>query len=318
MRQDKRAASERQLALLETIAANPGISRETVGREVPAYSNCASAGAFQRMFERDVSDLRDAGYPIIAEAAGYFLRPASRVEMEVSALDAGLIRSLLSALPSGDARAKTAGNGLLKLLSDARDDRPQAQRASVIASIPTGTEVIGVAQALGESRRVAFDYQRGPDTVKHYQAEPWALFHHFGAFYFSGWARSGQTWGERTFRLDRIIDGSLTLGEEASHAREQGDSSTAFTSDYVVLSIADGEAEPLRTRGEKLASTEPGFAFYEYRDYPKNRLFEDLCLYGSSVRIAAPAELRAEWEARVAHLGAVARADSEEGRGADA
>ncbi|MDY5131843.1 WYL domain-containing protein, partial [Actinotignum timonense] len=192
-----------------------------------------------------------------------------------------------------------------------------------------------VARALQYRRRVSFDYRRGADRVKHYEMEPWNFAEHYGMFYVSGLARSRESggkdfgpWDERTFRLSRVISGTLSVGERCEFPR--GEVSGEHFDVDIILHIRDGAAAALAARGEKLSSADApaaagtlaptnvpaladtpapahapaptGWTAYRFSTVGLNRIFEYLAFYGVDVRLAAPSELREEWDRRVNNL----------------
>ncbi|VDG76452.1 Uncharacterised protein [Actinobaculum suis] len=359
MSRGQREAGERQLALLESISAHPGITRAQLLEKIPAYRSRPAGESRQRMFERDVETLRNSGYAVIVEDDRYELSRTTPVVADVGVLGAGIIRALISALPGHDVRAGAARTGLTKMLSEAQETTPtaparagQAPGAGTAAgwftqaSIPSGDEVLSLARALQTERRVSFEYERAPGQYRSYEFEPWSIEEHYDAFYVSGVARyadreaadkpgpQSRKFQSRTFRVDRIVTGSVRVIGPAVHRRAQVDSALS-TGTKVELAIRRGCAAPLAARGTYLRQfsaaapdtapqTASGHGFemgagtaeaqiwevYEYAALPRNSLFEDLIFYGPDVQILHPQEVRQEWEARLAHVAQVCAASA--------
>ena len=277
---------------------------------IPAY---AEAGIDLRTFQRDIDELREAGYPIIFDNQWrYSYDTAAPVLARVTGIGAGVLHSLRSSIQAGDPQGESARLGVAKLLAGAPPENGDAAVPTHLrVRIPGGAAARMVARALQYRRRVSFDYHRGADLVKHYEVEPWNFAEHYGMFYVSGLARSRASggedfgpWDERTFRLGRVISGTLSVGDRCEFPR--GEVSGAHFDVDIILYIRDGAAAALTARGEKLNCAEApapaGWSAYRFTTLGLNRIFEYLAFYGADVRLAAPSELREEWDRRVENL----------------
>ncbi|MGJ9502690.1 helix-turn-helix transcriptional regulator [Actinotignum sp. GS-2025b] len=331
---ETRRHRERQLALLHTIRRGSFLTAAELMERIPAY---AEAGIDLRTFQRDIDALREAGYPIIFDDRWrYSYDSAAPVLARVTGIGAGVLHALRSSVEAGDPQGESARLGVAKLLAGAPPESGDAAVPTHLrVRIPGGAVARVVARALQYRRRVSFDYRRGADLVKHYEVEPWNFAEHYGMFYVSGLARSRESggkdfgpWAERTFRLSRVISGTLSVGERCEFPR--GEVSGEHFDVDIILHIRDGAAAALAARGEKLsrgdapaavddsaladvpaladtpapahAPAPAGWTAYRFSTVGLNRIFEYLAFYGVDVRLAAPSELREEWERRVDNL----------------
>ncbi|MDY5147384.1 hypothetical protein DDD64_00070 [Actinotignum sanguinis] len=307
---ETRRRRERQLALLHTIRRGSFLTAAELMERIPAY---AEAGIDLRTFQRDIDELREAGYPVIFDDRWrYSYDSTAPVLARVTGIGAGVLHALRASIEAGDPQGESARLGVAKLLAVAPPENGDAAVPTHLrVRIPGGAAARVVARALQYRRRVRFDYRRGPGLVKHYEVEPWNFSEHYGMFYVSGLARSragrGEAfgpWDERTFRLGRVIAGTLSVGEPCEFPRGEvgGDH---FDVD-IILHIRDGAAAALTARGEKLSRAQApapaGWSAYRFSTVGLNRIFEYLAFYGVDVRLAAPGELREEWDRRVENL----------------
>ena len=251
-------AGERQLSLLAALT-HRGLTRAQARQRIPSYAAYASRETFQRVFERDVAALRAAGYPIaVDEGDVYRYDRTAPIIAPMSALDVGLVRSLLVGLGKGGGLVGAAHSGMAKILatSEADGSAPKYLRAS----IPSGDDVVQIARALQYRRRISFAYEgRGAEPAR-YQLEPRSLAQHFDAFYVTGQARRvagkarpevSPTWSKRTFRISRIVPGSLSVGGPASQP-PSADEQDAFAPVRAVLAVRPGAAAPLLAQGRPI------------------------------------------------------------------
>lgn len=239
----------------------------------------------------------------------------------LSALDVGLVRSVLSGMGTSPGVASAAHTGLAKLLasSASRGRTP----GFVKASIPSG-DATPLARAIHYRRRVRFLYEGSAPEPSTYLLEPASLAEHFDAFYVSGLARRGDEhgqWEPRTFRISRIVDGSLSFVGPAEHAPSPGgdDGQDVFTARRAVLAIRPGCAQPLLSRGRACpppagASVPEGWLTVELSPVGKQRLYEDLALYGRDVKLLGEPGLVDEWRERLTHLAGLAIGQDADGR----
>lgn len=306
--------NERQLTLLELIINGCGVSKADVQRLLPAYGG-RNPVAFERLLERDLENLRKAGYPIVSdETHRYHFDRAAGLRPNVSALDVSLLRALLAGVTTRGPLYLAANNGLHKLLATSAGAAEQAQFLQ--ASIPAGDEALRLARALQNGQQVRLSYRSTTGSgLSEYLLEPSELEEHFDVYYVSGPARrlSGPhgegPWEERrTFRTTRIEPGTLAVVGESTHLHSTRGKDTVFTAEDAVLAVRPGAALPLASRGEPCASVAgapDGWQCLRYRHIDRQRLFEELAAYGLDVRLLGDDALVAQWRQRVTHLARI-------------
>ncbi len=333
---ERRQRNERQLSLLAALSARGALTKDDI-RALTVYATGSDA-AFGRTFERDLQQLRQAGYPIRTDSEyRYHYDGRAPLATPVSALDAGLLRSILSGLDHRSPHMSLAASGLQKLLAVAATGEANAEYLH--AGIPTGENIVDLARAVQLRRRVSFEYEGTTGPKRDYLLEPAEISVHFEAFYVSGSAShcpavsssdsladesqassSGETWHWRTFRVSRITAGSLRDIGKATEQHRQGTSPQGvFTAAEAIVAIRPGCAVPLAARGTPVGvgeltntcgTTKPSgedWEYYRYSDVDRQRLFEDLFLYGRDVRLVGDDTLVAQWKRRVEHLAALGR-----------
>lgn len=310
--------NERQLTLLELVVSGRGVSKSDVRRRLPAYGGRTTA-AFERLLERDLENLRRAGYPIVAsDSHTYHYDRAAGLNPNVSALDISLLRALLAGVTARGPLYLAANNGLHKLLATSPAAAGQTQ--FLRAGIPAGEEALRLARALQYRQRVRFRYRSATGIgVSEYLLEPSELEEHFDVYYVSGPTRrlSGPHgeggWEERrTFRTTRIERGSFAVVGAAERPRPAHMTESVFTADEAIVAIRPGAALPLASRGqacEPMAGAPDGWECRRHHHVDRQRLFEDLATYGLDVRLLGDETLVREWRRRVTHLAGVGRSD---------
>lgn len=312
--------NERQLTLLELIAGHNAVTKHDVRRLLPAYGNRSDA-AFERLLERDLEQLRRAGYPIdVTGDYTYRYDRTAGLAVNVSALDISLLRSLLSGVTTRGPLYLAANNGLHKLL--ATSNSLQDRASYLTANIPAGEEALRLARALQYHQQVRFAYSgTSAAGVSEYLLEPGELEEHFDAYYVSGPARRlggpkgpGRWEERRTFRATRIVAGSLAVTGPAERPQAAPGSTSFFTAEEAFVAIRPGAALPLAMRGEQV---EPGifldddgvrsripssWQLFRFRHVDQQRLFEELAGYGLDVRLVGDGELVHQWQSRLRHL----------------
>ena len=288
--------NERQLTLLEFIIVRGAVAREDIVASLPAYAQ-GSAIAIQRKIERDLDYLRGCGYPIATDSANRYLYDRNvPLLANVSALDVGLLRSVLTEVRTRGPLFSAASTGLSKLLASSPAQIEETKYLQ--ANIPAGDSALFLARAIQHHRRVQFDYQSSHhEGVRTYLLEPVALEEQYDVYFVSGPAGAAGQWSWRTFRTTRIVQETLRVVGNAEQDRTAPPDQSYFSYSDVVLEIRPGCAAPLVSRGRPLNGNE-----YLYREVKRNTLFEALATYGADVRLLAPIEAVKDWRARLAHL----------------
>lgn len=282
------------------------VSREDIVASIPAYAE-GSKVAVQRKVERDLDHLRGCGYPIATDSANrYFYDRGAPLLANVSALDVGLLRSILTGIRSSGPLLNAANSGLNKVL--AFSPAESAELKYLQANIPAGDSALFLARAIQNRQRVSFHYESTSRAgSRTYELEPAALAEHFDAYFVSGPGRehTGAHMSWRTFRTTRIDESSLHVtGPATSAVAEPTESVFSYTD--VILAIRPGCAGPLVGRGHGVQPPDgAGWPHYLYRELSRNQLFETLATYGKDVRIVAPEAAVTEWNARLHHLASL-------------
>ena len=288
--------NERQLTLLEFIIVRGAVAREDIVASLPAYAQ-GSAIAIQRKIERDLDYLRGCGYPIATDSANRYLYDRNvPLLANVSALDVGLLRSVLTEVRTRGPLFSAASTGLSKLLASSPAQIEETKYLQ--ANIPSGDSALFLARAIQHHRRVQFDYQSSHhEGVRTYLLEPVALEEQYDVYFVSGPASAAGQWSWRTFRTTRIVQGTLRVVGNAEQDRTALPDRSYFSYSDVVLEIRPGCAAPLVSRGRHMNGNE-----YLYREVNRNALFEALATYGADVQLLAPIKAVKDWRARLAHL----------------
>jgi predicted DNA-binding transcriptional regulator YafY len=172
---------------------------------------------------RDVTRLRDLGYPVLADAgatggyqlgSGAALPPLLLTDDEAVAVAVGL-RTAASAGPAGYEQAAVAALAKLEQVLPARlRDRVLALNA-VTVLVRHGQEaatdpdlLLTLAQGCRRPERVRFEYRDSAGAVTERRVEPYGLVHASRHWYLVAFDLDRNDW--RTFRVDRMGTAALT------------------------------------------------------------------------------------------------------------
>lgn len=287
-----------------------GLTRAEL-REKLRYYDGLSEPAFAKAFDRDIASVRQSGYPISVDREyRYRYDGTAPLIAPISSIDLGLLRSIMSGIGRTGLHAMLANNGLQKILAGSVADPTPTKFFR--AAIPDGDEAPAIARALQYRRTVTFHYRGTSSAETHsYALYPQELSVHFDAFYVRGVAsREGGPWELRSFKISRIVDGSLSVDNrsipEGTTDSPGSDQTDYFTESEALLAIRPGAAAPLVARGELVppSSDTPTDSWPVYRFTAVNRqhLFEDLLTYGTDVSIVGGPVMRREWAERLSHI----------------
>jgi proteasome accessory factor B len=201
------------------LATRQYLSAEQIRASVAGYQDSKSDEAFNRMFERDKTELRDLGIPLeTGRSSGFSPVDGYRINRDAYELpdidldtDEAAAVALAAALWDSPELAATSNSALMKLRaagvqmdSEAGFD---AGATAIHSSAPRGIgspEVLGtLLAALDESRPVHFEHRSSrtsPYVTR--TVEPWGVVTHQGRWYLVGHDRDREQ--TRTFRLTRI------------------------------------------------------------------------------------------------------------------
>lgn len=186
-------------------------------------------GVPTRTLRRDIGRLRELGYPVESDrgvGGGYRLGVGGRLppllldDEEAIALVIGLRVATRLAVTRIEHLALSALTKVESLLPVRLRDRvdavftgvtwgPEARSATTRFSLPT---LLALSRARREGVVVRFEYERADGQVAQREVEP----HHIVAlerrWYLLGWDLRQGDW--RSFRLDRVAEGSVSVGRE--------------------------------------------------------------------------------------------------------
>jgi proteasome accessory factor B len=204
------------LALFLASAHRP-VSASEISHQVAGYPAGQNEAAFNRMFERDKDDLRQAGLVITLDRTGdverYLFDPDATFSenVELTPVEARELRAASAAMLSDpsfpytdDLRAAVAklvaavgapvGSSNAILVSASADESPQAQ----------GAAVAELTRAVAIRKRARFSYTGAGGGRSIREVEPWGLFARDGRWYLV--AHGPAAAGERVFAVARMDD----------------------------------------------------------------------------------------------------------------
>ncbi len=282
------------------------------GEDVKAHE------AFQRMFERDKSELRDLGIPLETgtnsvfdsdSEVGYRIArrdyelPDVHLEPDEAAavgLAARLWRSGLSS---------AASSALVKLRAAGVDVDPESTLG--VEPVVDATEpALGPSlQAVQEARVLRFAYRTGnAATPEEREVEPWGIVSWRGRWYLAGHDRGRGA--ARVFRLSRVagpVDpvgpaGAFQVPPDLDLVAMAGSLSTEAPMQTATIRIRPGAAAGLRRLATRVLPADGGDVVeLPYSD--PEALAERLAGYAADVVVLTPADVRS---AVIGHLRAMA------------
>lgn len=214
-------------------------------------------GVTARTLRRDVTRLRDLGYPVGAlsgPAGGYQLAPGGAIppllldDDEAVAVALGLRGAASGALPGFEDAALAALAKIERVLPVKLADQISTLHSTTVGlgrrsfpGSPVDPEVlVYVAQACRNLERLRFRYvdSKGNSTERH--VEPFQLVHSARVWYLVANDRDREAW--RTFRVDRIAEPFRT-GMRFTHVDPPD--AAAFVSEGVAVSVYTHQARIL-------------------------------------------------------------------------
>jgi predicted DNA-binding transcriptional regulator YafY len=180
-------------------------------------------GITERTVRRDVTRLRELGYPVVADAGraggyqlgrGGALPPLLFTDDESVAVAIGLRAAATGGVAGYDEAAVAALAKLEQLLPATLRERVLALNAATVLTRPGAGPLIDpdvlltIAQACRRPERVRFCYVDGSGNTSERRVEPQGLVKAERRWYLVGRDLDRQDW--RTFRLDRMSDLALT------------------------------------------------------------------------------------------------------------
>lgn len=294
------------IALLDT---RHGRTREFLRENIPQYKGAPSADAFERTFERDKSELREMGIPIVStggdaffedDRAGMVYRiakdayslPSVRFNTEEAA-----VLSLASRLWQQASLGAAAARAIRKLQS--RGVVPETD--SIVGLEPrirTAEPVFAdLFKAVTGHHPVSFEYaaaSTGEQSRR--RVQPWGIGEKYGHWYLVGFDMDRGE--ERTFRLSRITSAIVTdeaLFEQPAGfdvARSLAGLDQLRSEEIAALEVRAGSAQSLRQRAATVEPAAPGWDRVQFTYSDTEVLAEDIASYGPRVRVCSPEPLR--------------------------
>jgi predicted DNA-binding transcriptional regulator YafY len=189
-------------------------------------------GVTDRTLRRDVTRLRDLGYPVEAlsgPAGGYQLGPGGAIppllfeDDEAVVVALGLGAAASGGLPGFEDAALAALAKIDQVLplrlrnkiADVQGSTVHLGRQAMAADRQDPETLVTVAQASRRNERLRFEYVDGEGRITERHVEPYQLVHASRRWYLVARDRDRDAW--RTFRLDRISQ-PVNTGMRFAHA----------------------------------------------------------------------------------------------------
>lgn len=296
--------SERLVNLtIALLATKRFLTKAEIFKSVAGYSGDSQAK--DRMFERDKDDLRSLGIvielgsfdPLFEDEAGYRIRPESYA-LQLQDLDAISISLLSQAskLWQEAALGDSAQSGLRKLKSlgiDSDIDSIVGLSTRIESTPEQLPEIIG---ALGDRRRITFEYVNQDLVSQVRSVEPYRLSNSRGYWYLIG--VDTERLALRTFRLDRFASSvSFTSGSKSFEIDEVAldveESSYQSEFQVALLAIRRGRASQLR-KGREVKEIDEEWESISIEFHNVDSILQEVFWHGSDVEILEPLDLREE------------------------
>ncbi len=221
--------TERLLNLVICLmATHAAVSRAEIQRQIPGYSDTASAGAFERMFERDKDELRSMGIPIetvldaSGDVQGYRIPRESYVleGIDLTLAERAAI-TVAAQVWSTAAIAPVAGTAVRKLeaLDAGINDWAPAELAGSVEVTSTDAALLPLMAAIRADKTVTFAYRTPTeDTASEREVSPWGLRASQGRWFLVGFDEKRAAL--RTYRLSRIVGQVTVTARARAHTPE--------------------------------------------------------------------------------------------------
>ena len=297
-----------------------GLTKQDIRDVVPGYNPGASQAAFDKMFTRDKTALRDLGAVLETRGAEdgterYLLATRSAPKLDLTMAERAAISLAASFWAAGELGA--AADSAARRVTAA--GRPIRVSGSLIAHIPTSLELLKpLIAAVASRRRVVFRYRSGlTGEITERVVEPWQVVYRGGGWYLLG--RDVGRHGPRAFRLSRIVGavkapggpGVFTPPREIDAADMLGETGHLVTATFA-LATGPGAAARLRAVSERVfindddgrGNIPAGFEVFRHKYDDEREFADELAGLGDQAVVLGPPQLR---EAVVRRLEAAAR-----------
>jgi len=301
------------------LAARQYLTKQQIRRAVRGYDE-GSDEAFERMFERDKEDLREAGIPVetgrngaFDDEVGYRISPAQYALPELSLEPDEAAVLALAARAWQQANLAAAATGALRKLQAGGAAVGEVTLVDVDPRVtPASAAFDPLREAVWERQPVRFDYRApGAPAPTSRRLEPWGLVSWHGHWYVAGHDRDRQD--RRVFRLDRITGPVFPDGPPGTVQAPKGvdvaavvrRSATEEPTSLARLRVRAGAATPLRQQARECAADPqvPGWDVLTVPYGAPEKLAATVAGFGSDVVVLDPPQAR---DAIVAHLSAAA------------
>ena len=293
------------IALLST---RSWLTKEQVRTAVPQYAECATAEAFDRMFERDKEELRELGVPLVTggESAWFEDEQGYRIDREAYALPAVsftpaelAVLGLASRVWAQASLGGPAARALVKLRAlgvEPDEDSLVGVEPRVRTREPAFEPLYAAAR---DRAPVRFRYRTagtGPAAVRHLQ--PWQVTSWHGRWYVVGHDTDRDA--SRVFRLSRV-EGTVTrTGPAGSYEVPADVDGRSLVSRVDAdapertarLRLRPGAANSLRLRGGALGSTDVSAEEVAVPFRDAEELAQQVAAAGPDALVLEPDDLR--------------------------
>lgn len=297
-------AHERLLDLVIALThARPMMTKQQIRAHIPGYQVGTTTDAFERMFERDKTTLKELGIPLLTlvgtvhdDEVGY------RIDMddyelpaiELTSAELGMV-ALAAQAWHDSAMARSAQRALTKLRAvsanaGAIDPGPRLHLQAPDAVLPTLLEAITAGVVI----RFRYHAARTGATTDR-TVEPWRIYARDRGWYLVGWDRDRDA--ERVFRLSRVRGRVRRLSDRAQ-VPVPADTSVAEPAMVTArLAIRSDRAASLRAQGHVRGHVTAAGAERDVVDVqvPDLSAFAaELAGYADAVVVLDPPRLRAQ------------------------
>jgi proteasome accessory factor B len=288
------------------LAATRYVSKEQIRRAVPQYGDCATADAFERMFERDKDDLRDMGIPLetgsndtfFDDELGYRI-PKDAYQLPEITFDSEELAILgLAARTWQHATLSGAAAQALRKLEAAGADVDRTAWSVIEPRVDAAEPAFGgLLSALHDRRQVTFDYSRAGAEPTSRHLFPWGLASWNGRWYVAGHDLDRDD--TRVFRLSRITSDVKKVGSRHAYEIPAGADVNALIRmlaqpapvSTALLRVRRDRALPLRRRGI-VTGHDGDWHTVELAYDDVHQLASEVSGFGAAVVVEAPDELR--------------------------
>ncbi|GII82050.1 hypothetical protein Ssi03_00400 [Sphaerisporangium siamense] len=239
------------------------LSAEQIRHAVPGY-DAANDEAFQRMFERDKTELREIGIPVQVHKDPWEDEPGYRIEREAYELpeitleaDEAAVLGLAAQVWQRATLAEAASGALLKLRAGGVQTDESSAGPLELRVDTRDPAFPGLWEAVRDRRVVRFDYRAaGSGVTLTRTVEPWGVVSRRGRWYLVGHDRERNA--PRVFRLSRVSGpvtpvgrpGAVTVPAGVDIRSMVGHRDSLVPERVATVRVREGTCQWLRQTGE--------------------------------------------------------------------